>query len=217
MKVPYQIGVIGNIGAGKSTATKLLAERIGGVPVFEPVLDNPYLDDFYRDMKEYAFKLQVYFLSHRLRNACMGSKDNADQPFIWVDRTVYEDRDIFARNLHEMGILEDREWDTYNHIFETMEPHFERPDLFIYLKSDVFTLMRNIQRRDRDCERSIDVEYIKRLNTHYENLAHRLRSEGSTVVTVRMDNLDISYPEYANRFVDIVKKYIPVGLAPAIG
>lgn len=200
-----QIGVMGCIGAGKSTTTSLLAERLGGAALFEPVVDNPYLDLFYQDMHTYAFPLQVYFLSHRLRNAC---SEGPLTGLTFVDRTVYEDRDIFARHLHDQGYMNDRDFATYQHIFDTMEPFFHRPDIYIYLKASLPTLMEHISKRDRACEKDLDPDYVGRLNHLYDNLVQKLGARGETTITFNMDHLDITSEDGALEMVDLVRQVV---------
>lgn len=202
-----QIAIMGSIGAGKSSATSLLAERLGGSALFEPVVDNPYLDLFYKDMHTYAFPLQVYFLSHRLRNACA---DSPKQGLAFVDRTVYEDRDIFAKHLHAQGYMNDRDFATYQHIFDTMEPFFHRPDVYIYLKASLPTLMEHIAKRDRACEKDLDPDYVGRLNHLYEAMVQKLGLRGETVITFDMDQLDITSDAGAQEMVDLVSQVVRV-------
>lgn len=206
MSTPLLAVVMGNIGAGKSTATELFAERIGGTPVWEPVASNPYLDLFYQDMARYAFPLQVYMLSHRLRAAV----DAKHQPgIIWQDRCVREDRDIFAKSLHDQGLLTPDDWSTYNHIYDTMTPHFMEPDVFVYLRASVPTLRWRIAKRGRECERAIGDDYLAALNQNYELLAERIRDERrALLLTIEMDQIDLTCLPHADSTVARVREAV---------
>ena len=162
---PYFIAVAGNIGAGKSSLTRLLSDRLKWKPVFESVEDNPYLPDFYKDMKRWSFHLQMYFLANRFKHhrAIVDSGESVVQ-----DRSIYEDAEIFARNLHEMGNMDQRDYTTYVSLFHVMMEFLKPPDLMIYLRTSVETLLRQIERRGRSYEKSIPREYLERLDTHYE-------------------------------------------------
>jgi len=156
----------GNIGAGKSTLVGLLAERLGFRPYFEPVAENPYLEDFYADMGRWAFNSQLYFLNHRLRSHRALSHD----PWSVVqDRSVYEDAEVFARNLHEQGTMSDRDWETYEGLYRTLIGLLPPPDLVVYLRCSVPTLKARIAKRGRDFEASIPDDYLAGLNSLYEN------------------------------------------------
>jgi deoxyadenosine/deoxycytidine kinase len=200
------VGVIGNIGAGKSTAVNIFSGEIGGEPVFEPVVDNPYLKDFYGDMAGFSFPLQVYFLSHRLRTAV--ENPGGGDGLVWLDRTVLEDRDIFALNLRRSGLMAERDWDTYLHMFETMAPHFGTPDLFVYLKASVPTLMRRISGRGRDYESAIPESYLADLNDLYDEMVSNLRDQGCLVYDVDMDNTDLADPAQAAAAVASVRSLV---------
>lgn len=159
------IAIAGNIGSGKSSLTAWLAEKLGYEACFEVVDENPYLDDFYRDMKTWSFHTQVYFLSRRFENhrrITEGSKS------VVQDRSIYEDYYIFARNLYDTGMMHPRDYENYKDLYRVMAQFFHPPDLLIYLKCSVPTLMRRIRKRGRDCERDIPRDYIEQLNGLYD-------------------------------------------------
>ncbi len=160
------VAIAGNIGAGKTTLTKILAKHFNWSPNYEDVENNPYLDDFYQDMHRWSFNLQVFFLNSRLRQLVDISK--GDQTVI-QDRTIYEDANIFAPNLHEMGLMTKRDFENYSNFFETLKSMVNPPDLLIYLKGSVPTLVGQIQKRGRDYEENIRLDYLKRLNEYYNN------------------------------------------------
>ncbi len=159
------IAVAGNIGSGKTTLTGLLARHYGWQPKFEDVDDNPYLSDFYHDMQRWSFNLQVYFLNKRFEGIVeiKKAKDTIIQ-----DRTIYEDACIFAPNLHSMGLMASRDFDSYCSLFDLMISLVKPPDLLIYLRSSVPTLVYQIQKRGRDYESSIRIDYLTKLNELYE-------------------------------------------------
>jgi hypothetical protein len=160
------IVIAGNIGVGKSSLTRWLSERLGYEPFYEPVTGNPYLDDFYQDMERWSFHLQVYFLSQRFGHH---RKIDLSPHSVIQDRSIYEDSEIFAKNLHVQGLMNDRDYENYLQIFRTMYPFFNPPSLLIYLKASVPTLMRRIKMRDRSYERSMPRDYIEQLNTLYDD------------------------------------------------
>ncbi|HPB65228.1 MAG TPA: deoxynucleoside kinase, partial [Spirochaetales bacterium] len=155
----------GNIGAGKSTLVGLLAERLGYRPYFEPVAENPYLEDFYADMERWAFHSQAFFLTHRVRShrALMDDAYSVVQ-----DRSMYEDAEVFARNLYERGSMSARDWKSYSELYRTLTSLLPPPDLVVYLRASVPTLKRRIAKRGRDFEASISDEYLAGLNRLYE-------------------------------------------------
>jgi deoxyadenosine/deoxycytidine kinase len=160
------IAIAGNIGSGKSTLTSLLHQKFGWQPHFESVDDNPYLPDFYADMTRWSFHLQVYFLSKRF----ILHKDIAAQKQSVVqDRSIYEDAEIFAVNLHNLGKMDDRDYDNYRALYAAMTSYLRAPDLLIYLRASIPTLQRQIRLRGRDFEQGIDPDYLSQLNTLYEN------------------------------------------------
>lgn len=164
------IVVAGNIGAGKSSLTNWLAEKLGYDPFFEPVVGNPYLDDFYKDMKRWSFHLQVYFLAQRFQHH---RNIDLSPHSVIQDRSIYEDSEIFARNLHQQGLMNERDYQNYLQIFRTMYPFFSPPSLLIYLKASVPTLMRRIKKRGRDYEKDISRDYISQLNNLYDDWIQR--------------------------------------------
>ncbi|HAG17293.1 MAG TPA: deoxynucleoside kinase [Bacteroidales bacterium] len=159
------IAIAGNIGSGKTTLTGLLAKQMGWKALFESVEDNPYLDSFYEDMKRWSFNLQVYFLNSRFRQVVDIRKSTKT---IIQDRTIYEDAYIFAPNLHSMNLMTTRDFDNYLSLFELMSTFIQAPDLLIYLRASVPTLVNQIQKRGRDYEESIRIDYLKKLNERYE-------------------------------------------------
>lgn len=160
------IAIAGNIGSGKTTLTTMLAKRYNWTPQFEPVDDNPYLDDFYADMTRWSFNLQIYFLNKRFRDVVTISKSNDT---IIQDRTIFEDACIFAPNLHSMGMMSDRDFDNYTDLFNLMMSLVKLPDLLIYIRSGIPNLVSHIQKRGREFEKSIRIDYLQGLNTLYEN------------------------------------------------
>lgn len=160
------IAIAGNIGSGKTTLTTMLAKRYNWIPQFEPVDDNPYLDDFYADMTRWSFNLQIYFLNKRFRDVVTISKSNDT---IIQDRTIFEDACIFAPNLHSMGMMSDRDFDNYTDLFNLMMSLVKLPDLLIYIRSGIPNLVSHIQKRGREFEKSIRIDYLQGLNTLYEN------------------------------------------------
>lgn len=163
------VAIAGNIGAGKTTLTKLLAKHYKWKPHYEDVLVNPYLEDFYNQMERWSFNLQIYFLNSRFRQILEISQNDDS---IIQDRTIYEDAHIFAPNLHAMGLMTNRDFENYTSLFELMESVTESPDLLIYLRSSIPNLVGQIQKRGRDYENSISIDYLSRLNERYEAWVH---------------------------------------------
>jgi deoxyadenosine/deoxycytidine kinase len=158
------IAIVGNIGAGKTTLTELLAKNYGWEPLYEAVDHNPYLEDFYSDMKRWSFNLQIYFLNNRFQQIIEIQKGTRN---IIQDRTIYEDAFIFAENLHDMGLMTTRDYENYRAIFDNITAFIKPPDLLIYLKASVPTLVNNIQRRGREYESGIRLDYLSKLNEKY--------------------------------------------------
>ena len=195
------IAIAGNIGAGKSSLTHLLAKHFGWRAFFESVDDNPYLADFYEDMRRWSFNLQIYFLSSRFRH----QKDLISDGKNFVqDRTIYEDVEIFAKNLHNMGLMSDRDFENYEALFREMTDYLRPPDLLIYLRAQVPTLVRQIQSRGRDYESTIRIEYLERLNRLYENWIEEYSHEKLIIDT---DDLDfVNNQEDLGRVIELVEQ-----------
>ena len=162
------IAIAGNIGSGKTTLTRILTERYNAKAYLEE-FNNPYIGDFYEDMNRWSFNLQIYFLGSRIQQTMDMLADNRDSGAIFQDRTIYEDAHIFADNLHEMGLMASRDIETYMKLFRLMTTLIPKPDLLIYLKASVPTLISQIRKRGREYEMNIDELYLKRLNDKYNN------------------------------------------------
>jgi deoxyadenosine/deoxycytidine kinase len=194
------LAIAGNIGAGKSTLTRLLSDHFKWTPYYESVEDNPYLEDFYEDMKRWSFNLQIYFLSSRFQNQVDILKGGRN--FI-QDRTIYEDVEIFAKNLFEMGLMEKRDYDNYSALFRVLVQFIRPPDLLIYLRADVSTLVRQITSRGREFEKDIRIDYLERLNRHYETFVENYPYEKLIIET---DNLDfVKNPEDLGRIINMIE------------
>lgn len=179
------IAIAGNIGAGKTTLTQLLAKNFRWKPQYESVDENPYLDDFYNDMEKWAFNLQIYFLGSRF-NQVKEIRESGEN--IIQDRTIHEDAYIFASNLHDMGLLMTRDYENYLTVFNLMNSFVQAPDLLIYLRASIPTLVKQIQLRGREYESSISIEYLSRLNDKYEEWV-KTYSDGKLLI-IDVDNLD---------------------------
>jgi deoxyadenosine/deoxycytidine kinase len=185
------VAIAGNIGAGKTTLTKLLAKHYKWEPQLEDVVDNPYLDDFYNQMERWSFNLQVYFLNSRFRQVLQIRQSGKD---IIQDRTIYEDAHIFAPNLHAMGLMTNRDFENYRSLFDLMESLVQGPDLLIYLRSSIPNLVAQIHKRGRDYENSISIDYLSRLNERYEAWIHGY--DKGKLLIIDVDNIDfVSKPE----------------------
>lgn len=182
------IAIVGNIGAGKTTLTGLLAKHFNFEPQYESADDNPYLEDFYSDMKRWAFNLQIYFLNSRFRQIVNLQKLNIN---MIQDRTIYEDAYIFAENLFDMGLMSKRDFENYSNIFESIIDYIKAPDLLVYLKASVPTLVNNIQKRGRDYESGIRLDYLSKLNDKYEKWIGNYY-EGKLLI-LDMDRLDFAH------------------------
>lgn len=179
------IAVAGNIGAGKTTLCNLLAKHFNWEVNYESTDDNPYLSDFYHDMQRWSFNLQVYFLNSRYQQILNIRKGSQT---VIQDRTIYEDAYIFAPNLHDMGLMSSRDFDNYFTLFKTMTSQIHPPDLLVYLRCSIPTLVEHIQRRGRDYEGTISLDYLRRLNDRYENWITNY-SEGKLLI-LDADNID---------------------------
>jgi|SRR5699024_184717 len=195
------ISVAGNIGAGKSSLTGLLAKHFGWKPFYESVDGNPYLSDFYEDMRRWSFNLQIYFLSSRFRH----QKKMIEQEGQFVqDRTIYEDVEIFAKNLHEMGLMSDRDFANYEALFKEMTRYLKTPTLLIYIRAQVPTLVQQIQQRGRDYETTIRIEYLERLNRLYEDWIERYPHEKLIIDT---DDIDfVNNDEDLGHIIELIEQ-----------
>lgn len=195
------IAIAGNIGAGKSSLTGLLAKHFGWEAFYESVDDNPYLSDFYDDMRRWSFNLQIYFLSSRFRH----QKQMLEREGRFVqDRTIYEDVEIFAKNLHNMGLMSDRDFENYESLFREMTNYLKSPSLLIYIRAQVPTLVQQIQQRGRDYENTIRIEYLERLNKLYEDWIQRYPHEKLIIDT---DDLDfVNNKEDLGRIIELIEQ-----------
>ena len=179
------IAIAGNIGCGKTTLTKMLAKRYGWNPRFEPVDNNPYLADYYADMPRWSFNLQIYFLAKRFKEVVEISQSEED---IIQDRTIFEDARIFAPNLHDMGMMSDRDFQNYSDLFDTMISLVKLPDLMIYIRASIPTLVAQIQKRGREYEQTMQIDYLMGLNEKYEDFIFN-KYEGRVLV-IESDGMD---------------------------
>lgn len=175
------VAIAGNIGAGKTTLTKLLAKHYKWEPQYEDVLENPYLEDFYNKMERWSFNLQIYFLNSRFRQILQIRESGKK---IIQDRTIYEDAHIFAPNLHAMGLMANRDFENYRSLFDLMESVVQGPDLLIYLRSSIPNLVSQIHKRGREYENTISIDYLSRLNERYEAWVHDYDKGNLLVVDV---------------------------------
>jgi deoxyadenosine/deoxycytidine kinase len=181
------IAIVGNIGAGKTTLTELLAKNYNWDPLYEAVDNNPYLEDFYSDMKRWSFNLQIYFLNNRYRQIIEIQKSGQD---IIQDRTIYEDAYIFAENLHDMGLMTTRDYENYQAMFDNITEFIKPPDLLIYLKASVPTLVNNIQHRGREYESGIRLDYLSKLNEKYDKWIKGYKL--GKLLIIDKDNIDFA-------------------------
>jgi len=196
------VAVAGNIGAGKSSLTRLLAEHLGWKPYFESVDDNPYLPDFYADMQRWSFHLQIYFLSNRFKHHKRMTESGES---VIQDRSIYEDAEIFARNLYDIGKMDQRDYDNYVSLFEVMTQYLKVPNLMIYLRASVDTLLQQISRRGRSFEQRIEREYLEQLNKHYENWIGRYKR--GPLLIIGSDDLDfVNRPQDLRRVITLVEE-----------
>ena len=194
------IAITGNIGSGKTTLTRLLAKHFGWTPHFEEVDHNPYLDSFYEDMQRGSFNIQIFFLNSRFRQVIDIRNSGKD---VIQDRTISEDAMIFAPNLYSMGLMESRDFENYRSLFDLMTKFLQAPDLLIYLRASVPTLMRQIAKRNRDYEQSIRLDYLSNLNERYEEWINSYK-EGKLLV-IDMDNLELEKPEDLGIIIDKIE------------
>jgi deoxyadenosine/deoxycytidine kinase len=209
----FFVSIAGNIGSGKSSLTSLVSKKFEWIAYFESVSDNPYLEDFYSDMKRWSFNLQVYFLSHRFRihKEILQQKKSVIQ-----DRSIYEDVEIFAKNLYELGRMDERDYFNYKNLFIEMVNYLRPPDLLLYLKANVKTLVKQIKMRGREFEKSIEIDYLTRLNESYDNWI-RDYSYGKAI-TIETDNIDfVNSKEDLNYICNILQsKLSEIAINPQI-
>ena len=199
------IGIAGNIGVGKTTFTGLLGKKYSWDEYYESVIDNPYLSDFYSNMERWSFNLQIYFLQHRFSNQIEISNNNNG---VIQDRTIYEDVEIFARNLHDMGHMSDRDWETYKNLFSNMVKFLRKPDLIIYLKASTDTLISRIKTRNRDFEKNINPEYLHQLNNSYN--AWVKNNKKLKILTIETDDFNVfKDKDKLQDIYKIIEKSIP--------
>jgi deoxyadenosine/deoxycytidine kinase len=182
------IAVAGNIGSGKTTLAQLLAKQYGWSPHFEEVEQNPYISDFYADMERWSFHMQIYYLNRRFQQILQRRQGHES---VIQDRTIYEDAHIFAPNLHAMGLMSERDFHNYLNLFATLEQFIQPPDLLIYLRASVPTLVNQIQKRGREFEDAIRLDYLKRLNERYEEWIEGY--QGHRLMVIDVDNNDFTH------------------------
>ncbi len=198
-ETPFKhIAVAGNIGSGKTTLTGLLAKHYGWQAHYENVVDNPYISDFYKDMKHWSFHMQVFYLNQRFKQVLDFRKQ--DQPVI-QDRTIYEDAHIFSTNLHEMGLMSERDFECYQELFSTISQMVQLPDLLIYLKASIPTLVDQIQKRGRAYEDSLRLDYLKKLNAKYDAWIETYKGR---LLVVNVD--DLNFAEKTDDLGEIINR-----------
>ncbi len=192
------IAIAGNIGSGKTTLTGLLSKHFGWEPHYEDVDTNPYLNSFYEDMQRWSFNLQIYFLNSRFRQVVEIRRSGKT---VIQDRTIYEDANIFAPNLHAMNLMSTRDFDNYSSLFALMSSFIQAPDLLIYLRASVPTLVNQIQKRGRDYENAIRLDYLKGLNDRYEDWINGYTL--GKLLIVEVDNMNIAEnPEHLGLVIE---------------
>tara|TARA_A100001015_G_scaffold218364_1_gene245445 strand:- start:194 stop:808 length:615 start_codon:yes stop_codon:yes gene_type:complete len=198
------IAIAGNIGAGKTTLTKLLAKHYRWQAHYEEVLENPYLDDFYHEMERWSFNLQIYFLYNRFSQILDIQKSGKK---IIQDRTIYEDAYIFAPNLHSMGLLTKRDFENYKNMFSLMEKLVKGPDIMIYLRSSISKLVENIHLRGREFENSISIDYLSRLNERYEAWVQNY--DKGKIISIDVDKVNfVGDPKAFGSVINLIDKEI---------
>lgn len=193
------IAIAGNIGSGKTTLTTMLAKRYGWKPRYESVEYNPYLDDYYKNIKRWSFAMEVFFLKERFKDLLEISRSDTD---VIQDRTIFEDARIFAPNLYDMGLMSNRDFDNYTQLFDLMLSLVKLPDLLIYIRSSVPHLIEHIQRRGRDYEQTMRIDYLRGLNERYENW---IKTYNGELMIVDGDSIDFAEnPQDFKRIEDMI-------------
>lgn len=196
------IAVAGNIGVGKSTLVEMICTRLDSKPFYEPVTENPYISDFYNDMYSWSFHSQIFFLTHRLR---IHQELIRNEGSVIQDRSIYEDAEVFAQNLFTQGKMSDRDYNTYHSLYLTLAEYLPPPDLMIYLRASVPTLLQRIALRNREYEQQIAPEYLQRLNDLYEKWINNFTL--CPVLTVPSDSLDyVAHPRHLELIIDKVNE-----------
>lgn len=198
----YYVAIAGNIGVGKTTLTEALASQLRWRSYFEPVIDNPYLDDFYADMSRWAFHLQVYFLSKRFESQRAIIAENVS---CIQDRTIYEDVEVFAATLHRRGHLTGRDWENYCDLFNAMTSFLRLPDLILYLRCDVPALLSRIHLRGRESEKKITASYLEELNDAYEDWAKRASTMARFAVLDTGSHQEIDKDQVLNHALELLR------------
>jgi deoxyadenosine/deoxycytidine kinase len=201
----YFLAIAGNIGVGKTELTNRLSAELGWLAYYEPVIENPYLDPFYKDMTRWSFHLQIYFLSERFK----AQVEIGRSPLSFIqDRTIYEDAEIFARTLHEQGSMTEVDYRNYVSLFECMVSFLRKPDVILYLKASPETLMQRIARRGRASESAIGIDYIERLNRAYDDWMKRARHEVE-VMEIDTENVPLQgeTPAFAQLVLDLKNRF----------
>jgi deoxyadenosine/deoxycytidine kinase len=193
------VAIAGNIGAGKTSLTEMLAKHYKWTPHYEDVEENPYLSDFYDDMTRWSFNLQIYFLNSRLAQL---SKISEGKETVIQDRTIYEDAFIFAPNLHAMSLMTTRDFDNYQSLFKTISSKVSPPDLLVYLQANIPSLVDNIQKRARDYEENIRIDYLKKLNAFYESWIDTYKN--GKLLIINVDDMD--FVNNKKDFASIIEK-----------
>ncbi len=208
MSQPKHIAIAGNIGAGKTTLSTLLGKNFGWDVHYEDADNNPYLGDFYNDMQRWSFNLQIHFLHSRYKQIL---DILAGERTVIQDRTIFEDAHIFAPNLHEMGLMATRDFENYFNLFETMRSQVKGPDLMIYLRASISTLVKHIEHRGRDYEGNMSIDYLKRLNKRYNDWIATYK-EGPLLI-IDIDERDFeNRPEDRGEIFDLVSRELNLGL-----
>ncbi len=202
----YFVAIAGNIGVGKTTMTQLISKKLEWEAYYEPVITNPYLDDFYKNMERWSFHLQVYFLSKRFE---MQKKIVENNISCIQDRTIYEDAEIFARTLYKNGSMTERDFENYQDLFKNMTYYLQDPDLIVYLRADVDELVERIQQRGRESEKSIPKSYLQQLNDAYDNWIPRARKM-TQVLEINTNNCsEEEIIKQAERIIERIEEFCP--------